>query len=361
MSKTKQVDLAARDWAGSCYQGLDIKQGDITDFDVFLRTGKTAHVWGEFPVFQDDIHTTFTVRNGLVCQIGHWSDSGVGRRNTWVFEGLPSKCDTAFGVIVAGRQRGYQHFFLSNSDEAGVVCKTKSMCGVSFLCVGRLVFPQRAGLDSANYLNLFREKRTTLLDFIPDVTIKAKTSEKEWVRKFGLASARAKYSPPKAGFTLLWDGLVLEWHQSSTVLFKVGSKTYLVGQDEGTYFGCQLQGNPTTVKAAFTDLMPKSVRGRRFMRQGEWFAVAANKVPPIEKCCAEFTGLNLPRDGENSATHRLHACDDGRIAQDGSIFLSGGELVHSKNEHASLEFPEGKWKRLARNTAVRSISVEGVD
>jgi hypothetical protein len=198
-----------------------------------------------------------------------------------------------------------------------------------------------------------------ILDFNPDEQ-KPLTAEQKELKK------SKKFVAP-SGWTVINNTL----HRSATVLFKnheTGAH-YLVGQDEGTYFGCELKGTPRTIADAFQDLTPPEANVVGVIRQGEWFMVPVDKseVPTLEECIAVFddessgwsreANLALPVDDPNSNRHRLGAID-GRISAKG-VFALEPTLFHE--EHEQVDGKCRTWYTFYRNTAVRSVSVEGVD
>jgi hypothetical protein len=141
--------------------------------------------------------------------------------------------------------------------------------------------------------------------------------------------------------------------------------TFLIGQDEGTYFGVELPKNCKTLEEAFTMLIPKEIRNKSFLRQGEWFAVEVDEddVPASEEAVLMITNpdpesVYLPRE---SVDANMHWFEDGeiRVAKNGVVYIRGCELHH--NEHAMIELKRNSWYRFYKNTAVRSFSQRGVD
>lgn len=180
---------------------------------------------------------------------------------------------------------------------------------------------------------------------------------------------------PPVGYTRIFD----EWHRSATVVFTIASDrkhTYLMGTDEGSYYGVKVPGRHRTVKGCYTALIPKVARGKAFQRQGEWFLVPveASKVPETPKCivtCTDpdctvdepdgphnWSGFALPVTDNDSSRH-LIVSDDIRVAKDGTVYAHNPVLHHSRSQHR--EISATGWVRFACNTAVRAVSVQGVD
>lgn len=189
-------------------------------------------------------------------------------------------------------------------------------------------------------------KELQLVDYTLDETKKLTANEKKKKRPI-----------PPTGFTKVGD----KWHRSGTVLLYDTKNKFsiLVGQDEGTYFGCQLADNPKTVEKAFLSLMPAKIRNLEgVLRQGEWFAVPIDEknIPKVTDCIL-FDIIVLPIDDENSNYHRVESGAYGRIGKDGTIYADSPSVYH--DEHQTL-YCEG-WVYFVKNTAVRSVSVDGVD
>jgi len=115
------------------------------------------------------------------------------------------------------------------------------------------------------------------------------------------------------------------------------------------------------IDEAFDLLIPEEAKNKKSVqRQGEWFAVPipAKEVPPLSECLAfcEYEGLCLPVEDADSNKHVI--VGEGRVGPDGRIFMAPkSNLDH--NEHMTLRATG--WVYFVRNTAVRSVSVEGVD
>lgn len=200
-----------------------------------------------------------------------------------------------------------------------------------------------------------------LVDYDPDQRIALTKEEKTAIRKGG----KKDLKPPEVGFTLVHE----TWHRSATVVVQDCQRNayYLIGQDEGTYFGCELAESVKNLKAAYTSLIPKKIRHiRNINRQGEWFFVPVKEknVPPITESIAIFNtyesvgGLALPIDNADAARHYVQT-NDGRIGSDGVIYAFSPILAHSEEEHSDVSV-EG-WHTFVRNTAKRSVSIKGVD
>jgi len=95
--------------------------------------------------------------------------------------------------------------------------------------------------------------------------------------------------------------------------------------------------------------------------------------------CLALGGIvSLPVDDVESSEHRIisnHSsclqesydsgegedCGDIRIDWDGQIFARNFRLIHSNGDHENFSSNDDTWKTFHCNTALRSVSVEGVD
>lgn len=167
-----------------------------------------------------------------------------------------------------------------------------------------------------------------------------------------------------AGFTLINGPNGKRYHRPSTVLIKdtrKNGKSYILGQDEDTYFGCELPTHPRNVEGALKSLAPKSIRNKldTIKRQGEWYVVPVNKnqVPKIENCIVTSSDeIALPIMDADSNRHMIDSRDI-RVDKNGNIFAHNGSIVH--DQHVDIKYTG--WHKFIQNTALRSFSEEGVD
>jgi len=326
-------------------------------------------------------------------------------------------------IIINGDEDGGQPYRnMNNSNEF------KKDATVSFIAVGMLlgliVDPEDDVGDFGDNNLIYKAAdaiargNVDLLDFIAD-------EQKDEARKSvleGYKTARDKRSvagqptplrtflgtikPPKAGMTLmgtLGNGK-LKWHRPATVVLSykmLGSRKmqyWLIGMDEGSYFGVELPEKVTSVDEAYQVLMPKHLHGvRGILRQGEWYAVPvkAKDVPDIVKCRGfiEASGtICLPIQDVRSNRHVVIVGDDNfdiwtrqrspkpsgeiRIDDKGRIFARDFIVEHRNpmddddspgektEEHDDLSSSVNhQWYTFDENTAVRSVSLGpgGVD
>lgn len=299
------------------------------------------------------------------------------------------------GVIPASgprktkESRESENLVIMNGDENynGLVPLFPGFPTVSFHCLRRLTRslpedkkPPKWNLSDKEIdcqfeiARMFVEDNLQLKDWVPDSTIPLKASEKKqmikYINSYSKVNKNGKpiIAPvPPVGYSYVSPN----WHRAATVLiYNVEDDcSYLIGQDEDTYFGVELVCNPSTIEEAFVSLMPTNIRKiKGVKRQGEWFAVPVSKEQlPSANNCSIFNDIILPREDDNSNSHTL--CDGrfsygedvmtGFISNDGRIFSYGGELNHP--EHATLHLDSKIWYTFVKNTAKRSVSIAGVD
>ena len=237
---------------------------------------------------------------------------------------------------------------------------------ISFQCMIRLLNLLNTKTSTAfdQLTKLLGEGTVEVLDYTPDKRIQLTAKQKEQHK-------RNKLVPP-AGMTVVYHGgkTGYMFHRSATVVLRDNrwepSPHYLLGSDEETYFGCELKGSPKTVQEAFDNLTPDKARVAGTLRQGEWFMVpiAADEAPTLEQCIAIFDkcgwedcSVALPITDPDSNRHCISS-EDGRIAEDG-IFAKAPMMTHEQHEEVCGN--RGQWYTFVRNTAVRSVSIGGVD
>lgn len=360
---------------------LDCKS--VTTVDEFLRTGESTAYWGQHPCVRlddgDDYIAVFAIqKNGSFYRCGTFCPDPSHFRT-----GFDYGDDHEVSAVLVKSSHSQRKFDLilngdnvdldDPNDEPDVVLEDKSAAiTASFDIFTELLAPPKGKrIPLSQILGWLNTGKIRILDYHSDETKELNPAamrkisglkEKRGNKKPFLSQARKSIRPPQAGFTLLHCGTGFQWHRAATILFKYGRNAYLIGQDEGTYFGCQLADHPKTIGEAYLSLIPE--RARKVIgpqRQGEWFAipVPTNKVPPLEKCIATFEsyGIGLPRDDKESNSHSI-ASEDGRISGDG-VFVKGGLLSHE--EHDDLILSDKQWTTFVKNTAVRSVSRVGVD
>lgn len=254
----------------------------------------------------------------------------------------------------------------------------KDYCLVVFSpsCVSRLLFNNDVSKKNVSKVwQIIADGSLKLIDFTADIFIDAKSDVVKFYKDYGVHSGswkarrkanekfrNTKHSPGK-GYTLINSDIHkfgIVWHKASHLLFQHGNKYYLCGQDEGQYFGVELPEKVKTVEDAILSLMPKAIRNVRDVeRQGEWFFVPVSKsecltISDETHCMAEHLILPFEKGGNS------HNITGGEIfiSSTGKVYLSSCYVCHDQHEELNLD---AHWYTPIKNTAVRSVSQEGVD
>lgn len=305
----------------------------VSSLDDLMRLKRLPQVFDlncceEFSIENKEI-TAGNGLSGVVCSIKHLAQ---GRR---------AKMEGFLRLVVCnadlGPERGGQNDLIEYD---------KGDCGnapsISFRCLGRLLAGNVHGKElRVDYgSEALVEGKVVILDFEPDQRLPLKAGKK----------VGGKWVPPSAGFTKIGP----TWHRPAIVLLREKNKHFLMGQDDSQYFGVQLKGRPFTVADAFADLIPEEARVGGVERQGEWFMVPVDEKN-IPEPFGEIDGyVILPRE-RMSNEHKLSGAEL-RI-RDNVIFARSPTLEH--DEHGALH--GSGWFKFIKNTAVLSVSVEGVD
>lgn len=294
--------------------------------------------------------------------------------------------NTGVSVVVPNRtrHRGYKFLAILNADEEdnGHFDSHKSLVSfcndagigpmptVSYRCLSQFYH----GRDD-RVVDGIKSGKLVLLDFSPDETIPLTAKDRAELRKNKRSSLPHQASdclrPPKHGFSVVGVVANARWHRSGSCLFhdQTLDRYLLLGQDEGTYFGCELAGPAKTLQAAYDSLVPAEAKGKRYTRQGEWFMVPVPEgdVPPTVDCVLQFdkaavsgtcatSAVFLPLESVDGNRHSLWTAD-GRVGKDGRVYALDPEITHTDHEALSAS----GWYTFYRNTALRSVSTEGVD
>jgi len=340
----------------SKYQEFDSDvENNITPFEEFLKTGKTNAVVGDLRLVAAEEGIVSINKIGVLT---YSQGSGYVDFNQF-------NAHTEDGVIIGN------HALIDGENDLN----TYGLPTFSPTILYRLL---NAGKTPCrNVMAYFAKKKgLTVVDLTEDYQ-STPTKEilqaykKESKKKgFSLAAFNSKFADqaPQRGTTLITQFDTVIWHSSPTILFACGDRSFIMGQDEGSYFGCELKDNPTTILEAYESLKPAAARGRDdWIRQGEWFAVPVNQteVPSLynnpEVVASSDDGdysIALPRENEESNIHTLNG---------NFIFTRSGRLLvrHFSLDHDDHGTIYGKnsltWYELHKNTAVSSYSVRGVD
>ena len=354
---------------------------DVTSIEDYAKNGRKSNtVIGEDAVVR--FGAGFLARvstNGCIYDQAHYRDlvsaslrDGVGANGFGYAASLPYAFILNDGTILENGEGGQARY---------TGHPTFSPTVLASLIAGK----NCANVSSAKKVNaIVRTKNLKALDYTVAFSQPAPANIKKAYTKakrdqdFSLAKFNNtwKKKAPQRGVTLVSeDGTVsrLRWHSSPTVLFQHGSRYYILGQDEGSYFGCELTGKPQTIaEALFVDLQPKEVRGKNgVLRQGEWFAVpepksaghSMSKFYNNPKVVAILdsdrdSGIVMPKESADSNDHRVMATW-GVILNDGTILAQDFSMYH--DDHEDLNGKSGVWYKFYRNTAKASYSTQCVD
>lgn len=349
----------------------DVKQ--MASVDDFLVTGKSGCNHNKGPIIVDRDQDVYLVRNNQLFCIGAIEYGVTGEEefspDKGGYDDLKKMGDPDAALIASRQKTGKFHLVVDGDDpDDGSRVRDVSVANasrtttISYECLAQLMNGKRnAALEAV------ASGKLKVLDCTADERRDVTPTQKKPLaalrrKRKTTEEIRTALRPPQHGFTLI-DGSKWHWHRSATVLLLSGKETWMLGQDDDTYFGVVLPDHPTTIKDAFTSLTPEPIRRiKGVLRQGEWFAcpVSEKEVPAESDCLAAFDSLWMPKDDPDSNTHELSA-DDGRVNSEG-VFARNFGLYHE--EHGRLTPPSGshkQWYRFYHNTAVRSVSQEGVD
>lgn len=367
--------------------GPSSNSGEATDVIDLLLNGHSAYHYNRTPIFITSGDYVFVSVGNVFYFVADYLDSYTESndiKNEIATLGKDG-CYVPSAVIVKGRQpedakKKAKHFAILNADEDD----TRGMDNhslvdelsdfkfpsVSFICLTDLL-----GLDMTNdgvreACKMLASGHVVLVDYVCDEYRDLTTAEKRrWTnnkKRRAKGQEEEPLHPPAKGFTLV-DSYNdhPRWHRTATVvLYEKGKKrSFLLGRDEGSYFGVELADNPKSVEDAFVSLMPPAVRHRTqgvdWKRQGEWFLLKTNDFPSVEKRLAlNMSEFALPVDDPESNLHQVRA-HDGFIGPDGTVYAQHPTVEHSNGDHEEVKM--SGWVAFLRNTARRSVSVEGVD
>ncbi len=375
-------------------ENSDVTNKDLTTLGEYAKTGQAKHCCkGCALVMEEDEDCNYNVL--AVLPDGRIVHAPLSSNFKAFQAGLEIKTrnhrnDECLAVVVPGKDKLVEHLLtiVKLGDDVGEVGEVGNgaVAGIddeptiSFRCLGRffsknptvqyiLTQPesQRRDLNQLHHLGVEALQKGKVLDFSHDERRSLTAAQKKRflaVKKgnYTERAQQAKLKPPEAGFVLVGSG---GWHRSGSFLITYKGQTVLLGVDDDAYFGCELVGNPKTLKEAYAGLVPEAAQGITCDRQGEWFAIPIKEkdIPALRDAIAlgdeesQTSGLFLSRDNSESARHFVTS-EDTRIAKDG-VYAVNPTLSHSEEEHPELELKG--WYRFDRNTAKRSFSEAGVD
>lgn len=336
----------------------------------FVVTGEYVLEYNRFPVILDiDSNDLLIIQNGMIRSIGS------GNKIT---QFLTSKTNPSAVILpfnktkLTSLTKEFSLPLILNGDidviESGLTLVGEpttehfNFPTISFQCLVQLTeLPnnQKSTITVAKWLH---DGTLEILDYTPDISRKLNKEELKQLKKGTLITP--------VGMSFI--GRSKSFHQSASVLIRdhrYKDTYYLIGQDEEVYFGCELLGCPKTIAEAYEDLIPQEAKGEGVQRQGEgvqrqgeWFMVPVkeDKIPDRKDCLLLFDAtyrVYLPLDTRDSNEHFIVA-SEGRVSKEG-VFAKAPELCHI--DHASITGKEKNWYTFYKNTALRSVSIEGVD
>lgn len=349
---------------------MEIEAGvELTSLTDFLRDGKSKYECYGFPVLRDENESIWWFQGGML----YLACYKLTKHPLTIGELMDKELGTELsGVIVknSGRHRkfkGWKSILLLNGDENET--NDGEFPTISLSCIGRFFGIKD---DAEKSARLLVDGAVKLVDFTLDEIQPLTKDQEEFIQKGcsgDLAKFRELYDPPGDGFVPVYARDGIRWHRPGSVLLRDGTSRILLGQDDGSYFGCRFPGRPATVKEARESLIPRQLRGRKDLsRQGEWFAVPVpdKKIPSVTKCAVLAEEIDLPVEHEESARHSVDCTaspDSGdpiRVVSDGRVFAYCPRVVHSADNHPDLKL-NGGWYTFVRNTSTESHTVDGVD
>jgi len=358
-----------------------LMQSDMTTLHDFLRTGKSLITYKGKPLVYSEDNDILFIDHRLTYHCGSWYKYTTSKKEPHLLDFFhlerldnPHR-DSFMGTVIPCSGKGVKFKLILDGDETDEDVVPLPGLGnmattLSYACVGQLLSTPGRVVASDKVADRIATLKLKVVASTADEIVPIAEKTKKHIAKLRKAKKtwdviKDELEPPEDGMTLVSNGSgTYKWHRSATVLLSDGKKSYIAGQDEGTYFGCELTNNPKSISAAFTSLMPKQVRGKTgVLRQGEWFMVpvSANKVPAINKCICfgknSEDAVILSKDDPESNDHWLSG-GEFRVSADG-LFANGCTLGH--DDHEEIDMRKGQWYAFFKNTAVRSVSQEGVD
>jgi len=250
---------------------------------------------------------------------------------------------------VSTKTKKGKEIVLYNADsEESNINRTETL-SVSFDCIAMLVGKNgQAAIDKITVIEATKDETIYPID---DKRIKNIKIYKEY------ETQKLKISPPEFGFNLQFYSGKAYWHRTGSCLFTYNKKYYLVGRDEDTYFGVELPSKANSLNDAYRILIPKELLKRTdWKRQGEWYIVPVDETKvPAKSALTILQSIGLPIDDPDSNIHEVIA--ERYVFNKNELYALNGSLNH--DEHNDITWKG--WATFMKNTAVRSVSVDGVD
>lgn len=314
-----------------------------------------SHDWADVPQLEDifkNLPNRYRYKDGVAYNSGlneHFSKHNNGSiYNQW---------DHCIAIVDTNKRR-----LLLNADNS-IGDRFDKDISFSFRCLSRLIFGVNKPDEHDRIATLFHRGNLKLVDSTED------DRSKEW-------DISGKPLPsPGMGYSIIENRYdqTRRWHRSASVLwrltYKGKTRYFLMGQDEGTYFGVQLPSKARTINEAYTILTPKEARIPGTLRHGEWFFAPSNilKKNKVDVELLPYTHTwSLERDTHESNTHCIISTKV--YLYNNQIFVCGGEVTHLDElgeeytgQHTDLYLPSNQYFTIHKNTALLSVSEEGVD
>lgn len=378
--KKPVINLQNKEAFDAFSDSVDTKISDL--LVTYLTTGKQSKLrWGDIQLFSHK-GNSYLLDQGNILYICDFDQYNVFS-DYMDFEGCIDRAlnpvENSPAIIIQCSKRakgvtpGLKHIALINADSDNgslIQFGESGLPMVSFLCVMQMMQTE----DFEDLTTAITHGNLILLDFYTEQQIKCAKSEIAQINRLRKRTSprgiNYDLKPPKLGFNIIKVNNSWAWHSTGAILLhnKELNKYYIFGQDEGTYFGCELPAKCSSVEEAYRMLVPEGLRNRTdWKRQGEWFAVpvADKDIPDFPDCVLMGdtnhrignTHIYLPILTTDDNRHYLETYENIRVAKNGNVYVENVVLVHE--EHESLDLKG--WHTFVRNTAIRSVSQEGVD
>lgn len=325
-----------------------VRKSNSVPFEIFIKNPKTNFHLDNLGGWKDDEFNYYNVINNKIVE---------GR----------NQHKRVLGVVYKNKNK---NIIILNADEGESYClvddcKSYQFPVLSFACLSKFFNNKKHNttININNIADLLIKGTFNLLDYSADEWKDVEHEDlilyNNW-KKRG-EKGKCPITIPR-GFSVVGK----QYHKASGVLLKdnrKNGKTMVFGVDEDQYFGCELPTNPRTLKQAFIDLIPKEIRDKKYERQGEWFCVEISKKDfpkrhEFDMFQTDFYNektICLPIDDPDSNVHILRAKLIG--IKDKVIYIQNGNISHDQHETLILD----KYHYFVKNTALRSVSQEGVD
>lgn len=339
----------------------------MSTLDQYLKSGK-SHVASKdgHPLFQRHNDFSLTQIGNLVYSVLH--DKPVSSQGK----------QSLVGVLVKSKKSGYKFAILTNGEmQDGIIDNVPSsetnVATFSPTCLTRLITNNRKSyVAKSNILDTWKKLASGEIELLDSTQEIRKDVNPKMLVEYRASSnirkveenAKRRKDYPGHGYTLInAAGYSIIWHKPASCLFSYKKNSYLIGQDEGTYFGCELVIECKTMKDAYACLMPPDIRKLKgVLRQGEWYFIPVNKKKlPEQSLRLEIDGgVILSRETDQDNMHEVCSYDM-FVADDGKFYFYGHDAKVIHNQHNSPKFHRSTWYTVMKNTALMSVSQEGMD